>query len=51
MKGLRRHPRPQGFKGALAGGLSLPTVGVTVLPKQVLAKHSNKLLSKLQKKG
>ena len=50
MKGFRRHPRPKGFKGALTGELSLLTVGVTVLPKQVLAKHSNKLLSKLRKK-
>ena len=39
MKGFRRHPRPKGFKGALTGGQSLPAVGVTVLPKRVLAKH------------
>ena len=39
MKGFRRHPRPKGFKGALTGGQSLPAVGVTVRPKQALAKH------------
>ena len=39
MKGFRRHPRPKGFKGALTGGQCLPAVGVTVCPKQALAKH------------
>ena len=39
VKGFRRHPRPKGFKGALTAGQSLPAVGVTVLPKRVLAKH------------
>ena len=39
MKGLRRRPKAYETYKAPRAGFAMPTVGVTVLPKRVLAKH------------